>query len=105
VILKTLKLSSPDIYKYKECFSTIMRSYTLLHNNSYIKTIKVINVHKKSPLYNIGIKKGDIILRINGAAIKSSSLNTFCKTLMNNKLKNIIFLIKRKDTFMFIKFN
>jgi C-terminal processing protease CtpA/Prc len=80
-----------------------MSGLRIVTENNDFNTFKVSNVLPNTPGAEVGLQKGDIILKINDQPTDKMKLNQIWKILSPEKEKTLDIVIKRNDTKMIKK--
>ena len=103
---KPLKVSNQNIKKYIKDFDSIWKSIAIketLDENKKINGFKIISIAKNSAFDKLGLKKGDIIKKVNNTVLKSYA-DAFKIYNKIGKINNLQITILRKNEEMEINY-
>ncbi|UII28094.1 aspartyl protease family protein [Fulvivirga maritima] len=89
---------------YKDRFSYNMSGLTVKAKGSLLSTFEIVEVRKNSSGDLAGLKKGDLILKINGMDAASLHLNVINSILNSKENKKIKLVIQRSNEKLAFKF-
>ena len=80
---------------FKKAFQNNLSGLTLKAKGARLKTFEVIEVREKSVAEGAEIKKGDLVIGLNGSPIESYSLNEINGILNSKPRKKVVLLLDR----------